>query len=170
MSASDSNDPVPAGSNASPPVPTDGRLLGLDYGSKRVGVAVCDPEQRIATPLDVIHRHTAETDIAALRSIVGDYVVKGIVVGLPVHMSGDEGEKAREARTFGDAMGRALNLPVCYHDERFTTSLADEQMRAAGMNRRQRQGRLDQVAAQLMLQSYIDAVDRDQAPISYRHH
>ncbi len=144
--------------------PERGCLLGLDYGSKRVGVAVSDTGQTIATPLKVLQHDAA---IARhLKSIAVEYQVVGLVVGLPVHMSGDEGEKAELAREFGDRMAAALACPVVYHDERFTSKQADSAMAAAGLSRDKRKARIDMVAAQLMLQAFLDSARSGEAPAS----
>ncbi|HUG89797.1 MAG TPA: Holliday junction resolvase RuvX [Planctomycetaceae bacterium] len=148
--------------------PTTGRLLGLDYGSKRIGVAVSNDEQTIASPLELWARRTAVLDAARLRSLVQDYGIVGIVVGLPVHMSGAEGGKAREAKQFGRWAASASGQPVRFFDERFTTARAEEHLLSSGMTRRQRQARLDKLAAQIMLQAYLDAPHRGQAPADLR--
>ena len=147
----DSSEPnVPAG------FPTRGRLLGLDYGTKRVGLALSNLEQTIATPLELLTRRDERQDIRALQKAARDYSVTGLVVGLPVHMSGDEGEKAKEARAFGRWAAAAVNLPVAYCDERYTSAMADEQLRAAELSPKQRKARRDMLAAQILLQAFLD--------------
>ena len=140
-----------------PGFPSRGRLLGLDFGTKRLGVAVCDDEQRYAAPLRVVPRSSAAGDAVALRSIAAEYAAVGLVVGLPMHMSGDEGTKAKQAREFGTWASRALNLPVTYWDERHTSTVAGGYLLSAGVTQKQRKGLLDAVAAQLILQRYLDA-------------
>jgi len=144
--------------------PASGCLLGLDYGTKRVGIAVCDYEQRIASPLDNYSRVNSAADAAHLNSIVEQYRATGLVVGLPVHMSGDEGEKAQEARRFADWASDATGLPVKFQDERFTTSRAESAMKAAGLGPKKRKQRLDKVAAQMLLQAFLDRGERQSAP------
>jgi len=145
-------------------LPAYGALLGLDYGTKRVGIAVSTPEQTIASPLEVYGRWNEEADAAHLSELVADYRVVGLVVGLPVHMSGDEGEKAKEARLFGRWAGKVTGLPVQFWDERFTTVMANDCLKEAHLSRNQRKARLDKVAAQIMLQSFLDTNDRTQTP------
>lgn len=137
-------------------VPREGRLLGLDYGTKRVGVALSTPEQNLASPLENYTRFTPEADAAFLCRLVEEYRIVGLVVGLPVHMSGDEGQKAREAREFGAWAAAATGLPVAYQDERYTTVIAEEALISAGLSRKKRQQRLDKLAAQIMLQAFLD--------------
>jgi putative Holliday junction resolvase len=149
-------------------VPSEGRLLGLDYGTRRIGVAVSDDRQIIASPLE---NHTRSGDDALgrfLTRLVSEYAITGIVVGLPVHMSGDEGGKAAEARTFGAWVSQVTACPVAYWDERFTSSLADEYLRAAGVRPGRRKELRDKLAAQIILQSFIDSRDRTRAPASLR--
>lgn len=153
---------------ASPSFPEQGRLLGLDYGTKRMGLALSNPEQTMATPLENYTRRDKLQDERFLRKTVEDYRVVGLIVGLPVHMSGDEGEKAREARAFGQWAAAAVNRPVRFHDERFTTSQADEYLLAASLTRKQRQSRRDMLAAQILLQSYLDSPHRDAAPANFQ--
>ncbi|MCL4110398.1 UNVERIFIED_CONTAM: hypothetical protein GTU68_025410 [Idotea baltica] len=144
--------------------PTTGRLIGLDYGTKRVGIAVCDHEQWIASPLDNYTRINRNTDADYITAVANEYHATGLVVGLPVHMSGDEGEKAQEARKFGEWAASATGLPVRFQDERYTTSRAEDAMRAAGLSAKQRKQRLDKVAAQMLLQAFLDRTERESAP------
>ena len=163
-------EPAPeAADNAETSKPSDtfpltGCLLGLDYGTKRVGIAICDFEQRIASPLNNYSRSNSTADAVHLKTIASEYRAAGLVVGLPVHMSGDEGEKAKEARRFAEWASDATGLPVRFQDERFTTSRAEEAMRAAGLSTKKRKQRLDKVAAQMVLQAFLDRDERESAP------
>lgn len=133
------------------------RLLGVDYGSVRVGLAVSDPERRIASPLDTYTRRDREQDGRYFAALVEAETIGRIVVGLPVHMSGQEGAKAQEARAFGDWLAKVTQLPVVFSDERYTTVEAEAHLQSAGLSRKQRKSRRDRVAAQILLQSYLDA-------------
>jgi len=137
-------------------VPRQGRLLGLDYGTHRIGTALSTPDQTIASPLENYTLRSDAADAAFLRDQVREYRVVGLVVGLPIRSQGEEGAKAREARQFGEWAARVTSLPVVYADERFTTAAAEDLLREAGLNRRQRKARLDKLAAQLMLQAFLD--------------
>jgi putative Holliday junction resolvase len=132
-------------------------LLGVDYGTVRVGLAICDSERIIASPLSIYQRRDATRDGEYFRKLVESEQVVGLVVGLPVHMSGDEGGKAKEARAFGDWLANITGLPVEYWDERYTTIDAENHLRGAGLSRERRKERLDKVAAQILLQAYLDA-------------
>ncbi len=151
-------------SNLPPTVPTQGTLLGLDYGTKRIGVAVSTHEQNIASPLENYTRRNKREDAEFLNRIARDYRAAGVVVGLPVHMSGDEGTKAREARAFGTWVAQVLKLPVVFWDERFSSAMAELYLQHAEISRKKQQHRLDKVAAQVMLQSFLDAEDRLRPP------
>jgi len=133
------------------------RLLGVDFGTVRVGLAICDPERVIASPLATYPRKDAEKDAAFFRSLIQAEDVGGLVVGLPLHMSGDEGGKAAEARTFGNWLAEVTSVPAVFWDERYTTAVAEDHLRAAGLSYEKRKSRLDRVAAQILLQSYLDA-------------
>lgn len=146
------------------PFPDAGRLLGIDYGTKRLGFAVSNAEQTIASPIENYTRQSPEVDARKLKQNVADYGVQGIVIGLPVHMSGDEGGKAGEARAFGRWVEKTTQLPIRYWDERYTSSIAEMHLLSAELSKKQRKARLDKLAAQIMLQTYLDAPDRTARP------
>jgi putative Holliday junction resolvase len=138
-------------------VSTPTRLLGVDFGRVRVGLAVSDPERRIASPLATYARKDRERDAAWFRRLAEEEGAGGLVVGLPLHNDGSEGEKAREARAFGAWLAAVTGLPVVFWDERFTTVEAEGFLLSAGLTNRRRKERRDRVAAQILLQSYLDA-------------
>jgi putative Holliday junction resolvase len=133
------------------------RLLGVDYGQVRVGLAVSDPDRKFAFPLATYERQGPGRDAACFRTLVEQECIGGLVVGLPVHLSGREGQKATEARTFGAWLARTTGLPVVFFDERFTTVLAEAALWEAGLTHKKRKARRDKVAAQMLLQAYLDA-------------
>jgi len=133
------------------------RLLGLDYGSVRIGLAVCDASRVIASPLEVRERQSSDADAAYFRSIVEREQIGGLVVGLPLHTTGREGTKAHESRVFGEWLKSVTGLPVIYADERFTTAFAESALWSAGLTHKKRKARRDAVAAQMMLQAFLDA-------------
>jgi putative Holliday junction resolvase len=156
------SDPEPAGV---PPVVQSatsnlqskmGRLLAVDTGAVRVGLAVCDPDRTVASPLETYTRRSAEKDAAFFARLVKEERIVGLVVGLPVHMNGDEGVKAKEARAYGAWLTTVTGLPVAYHDERCTTAAAEDMLWAAGLTHKQRKARRDKLAATLILQGYLD--------------
>jgi putative Holliday junction resolvase len=139
------------------PVAGGRRLLGVDFGQVRVGLAVSDPDRKFAFPLATYERRGAERDAAYFRGLVAAEEVGGLVVGLPVHLDGREGVKAGEARAFGCWLAQATGLPVVFYDERFTTAEAEAALWSAGLSHKRRKARRDRVAAQLLLQAYLDA-------------
>jgi putative Holliday junction resolvase len=133
------------------------RLLGVDYGSVRVGLAISDAGRLIASPLTTYERRSAEQDAAFFRGVVNDEGIGQLVVGLPVHLGGREGLKAGEARAFGQWLGEVTGLPVVFWDERFTTVQAEQFLQEAGLTSKRRKRRRDRVAAQILLQTYLEA-------------
>jgi len=134
-----------------------GRLLGVDYGTVRVGLAVSDPDRIIASPLATYTRRDAEADADYFREVVASESIIGLVVGLPAHLSGREGQKAAEARAFGDWLAQITGLPLVFYDERFTTVQAESALWQAGLTHKRRKDRRDRVAAQMLLQAYLNA-------------
>ena len=147
-----------------PDFPEEGRLLGVDYGTKRVGLAVSSPDQKFAGPLENYTRRTEPLDAKHFTQVVSENRIKGLVIGLPVHLSGDEGEKAVESRAFGQWLAELTGLPIRFWDERFTSARAEEALLEAGLSKKKRKARLDKLAAQFMLQAYLDAPDREKTP------
>ena len=134
-----------------------GALLGVDFGRVRVGLAVSDPDRKIAFPLATYQRRDAARDAAYFRTLVSGESAGGLVVGLPVHLDGREGAQAAGARAFGRWLGEVTGLPVVFWDERFTTAEAESALWEAGLTHKRRKARRDRVAAQILLQAYLDA-------------
>jgi putative Holliday junction resolvase len=134
-----------------------GRILGIDFGLKRIGAAISDPGRSIAFPMEVYQRASPERDAAHYRSIVAEESVERIVVGLPVHASGIASELSRQARNFGGWLARVTGRPVAFQDERYTSVEAEDLMRSHGLKRKGRKARRDMLAAQILLQTYLDA-------------
>ena len=133
------------------------RLLGLDIGEARVGVAVSDPGRTIASPLAVLDARMLARSVAPLRDLVEGYEAVGLVVGLPLGMSGSEGPQAAHVRDVAARYGRELHLPVTFADERLSSKSASRAMSGGGMSTKRQRGRLDMVAAALILQTYLDS-------------
>ena len=133
------------------------RLLGVDFGQVRVGLAISDPDRKFAFPLTTYQRRGADRDAAYFRDLAAREEVGTLVVGLPVHLDGREGVKAAEARAFGHLLAQTTGLPVVFYDERFTTTEAEAALWAAGLTHKRRKARRDRVAAQILLQAYLDA-------------
>jgi putative holliday junction resolvase len=131
-----------------------GRRLGVDVGSVRVGVALCDPDGLVATPLVTLARDGGS--VAAVAALVAEHGAVGVVVGLPRTLAGREGPAAEAAREFGDALAAALDVPVDYSDERLTTVVATRQLRGSGVKGRRQRAVVDQAAAVAILQGWLD--------------
>lgn len=134
-----------------------GRLLGVDPGEVRVGLAVSDANRTLASPLTTYVRRDRQRDAAFFARLVVEEEITGIVVGLPLQADGREGEQARAARQLGAWLAEVTGRPVVYWDERFTTVEAEAALWQAGLTHRRRRERRDRVAAQLVLQAYLDA-------------
>ncbi|MCL5959114.1 MAG: Holliday junction resolvase RuvX [Chloroflexi bacterium] len=132
------------------------RLVGLDVGDKRIGVSLSDPEGLIAQNLTVIHRTALARDLQTLGNLVREHEVEKLVIGLPRRLDGTLGTQAEKVQAFGDKVSRALGVPVTYWDERLTTAQAERMLIEAGVKREARKGRIDAVAATLLLQNYLD--------------
>jgi putative Holliday junction resolvase len=133
------------------------RCLGLDLGSKRIGVALCDPEERVATPLTVVERSKSRAhDHANIAKLVAEYEVEAVVVGLPLNMSGKVTAAAQSAKEETEQLRAALGIPVHLHDERLTTVTADRSLMEMEMKADARRRVVDKVAAAVMLQAYLD--------------
>ncbi|MBX3444421.1 MAG: Holliday junction resolvase RuvX [Planctomyces sp.] len=166
MSAESPFDPPPGTPGSAAPgsagdIPAAGRLLGIDYGTKRLGFAISTPEQSIASPLENYTRRGPKQDAEALRRVATEYRIVGLIVGLPLHMGGEEGVKAGESRRFAAWAAGILNCPVALQDERCTTAVAEDILRDAGVPRSKWKQRLDKLAAQILLQSFLDSRSRD---------
>ena len=158
-----SNLPTTESSPALVPVP--GALLGLDFGTKRLGVAVCNSDQTVAVPVETWQvRNIPEQNIKHLRELVEDYRAVGFVIGLPVRLDGVEGDQAQVVRRFGKWLSENTRRPVAFWDERHSSSQAELLLWQQGISPEQGKDRLDKLAAQIILQSFLDAPDRTLAP------
>jgi putative Holliday junction resolvase len=133
------------------------RILALDHGTKRIGVALSDELGWTAQPLETFERRTLERDIAHIRELVQTHNVERVLLGLPLRLNGEEGPAARSVREFVTRLGEALPVPVVTWDERMTTKAAEELLIAADVSRKKRRGAVDRVAAAILLQSYLEA-------------
>lgn len=139
-----------------PGLPASGRLAGIDYGTVRIGVAITDPERRLASPYEVLNRRDRSQESRFFQRLVSEEGIVGFVVGLPVHSHGGESEKSREARRFGDWLGQVTSRVVVYFDERFTTVVAEQLLNSAGLTSQRRKERRDKLAAQILLTAFLE--------------
>jgi len=133
------------------------KVLGVDYGAVRVGLAVSDPERKFSFPLEVRQRRGRDEDAAFFRALVEREEIGSVVVGLPVHLDGRESRESAQARAYGAWLAQVTGLPVSHYDERFTSVQAEGALWDAGLTHAKRKQRRDKVAAQMMLQAYLDA-------------
>ena len=137
------------------------RILGLDYGTKTVGVAVSDPLMLTAQGVEIIRRkeeNKLRQTLARIEELVGEYDISLIVLGLPKHMNNSEGIRAESTMEFKEKLERRLGLEVVMWDERLTTVAADRTMMEAGVRRENRKEYVDMLAAQFILQGYLDSL------------
>lgn len=134
-----------------------GRVLGLDVGERRIGVAISDPLGLTAQRLDVIERRGTEQDVQTIRSLVTAHQPEAVVVGLPLTMRGTVGTQAKRVLAFVEQLRAAVACPVHVLDERLTTAQGQRALLETDASRRTRKRLIDQVAAQLILQAYLDA-------------
>ena len=133
------------------------RVLALDLGDRRIGVAVSDPTRTIAKPLLVLERKSRTEDFARLQEIIKAHSAGYLVVGLPVNLSGHEGQRAIWTRDYTAALSEFLQIEAELWDESFSTQDAEDSLRQRGISPRSQRSRIDAVAAALILQSYLDS-------------
>jgi len=134
-----------------------GRIAGIDFGTVRVGVAVSDADRTLASPLETHLRTSESADAEYFRSLVEREEIRLFVVGLPIHLSGEESQKSREARRFGQWLGTVTGVAVEFFDERFSSRQADQFLHEGGLTRKRRKKRRDMLAAQVMLAAYLES-------------
>jgi putative holliday junction resolvase len=132
------------------------RVLGLDVGDKRIGVAISDPLHVTAAGLETIARQTLDADVERIADIARRHHVKEIIIGMPVDMDGTHGEQAQKVMGFGKKLARATGLPVIYEDERLTTIGAIRTLTVQGIKAGPNQDHVDMQAAAIILQKHLD--------------
>ncbi len=138
--------------------PDNGPLLGLDLGSKTIGIAICDPARTLATPVTVIQRTKFTKDAEELLALAKTRKIVGLVLGLPLNMDGTEGPRAQSTRAFARNLSRLTELPIMFQDERLSTAAAEDDLIAQGMRRDKRAKVIDAVAASHILASALDGL------------
>ena len=143
-----------------------GRLAGIDYGTVRIGVAITDFEQRLASPYENYTRRGELADARYFRELADAERIERFVVGLPVHLSGNESAKSLEARRFGEWLAKVTGRPIEFFDERYTSSEAERLLLDMGLTKKRRKERLDKLAAQILLTAYLESQSREAPPRS----
>jgi putative Holliday junction resolvase len=136
--------------------PPRGALIGLDLGTKTIGVAVSDPDRRLAAGVTTIARKTFTKDVQQLLALAAERAAVGIVLGLPVNMDGSEGPRAQSTRAFARNLAKLTELPIALWDERLSTAAVERDLIAADVSRAKRAAVIDQHAAAYILQGALD--------------
>ncbi|MEA3470423.1 MAG: Holliday junction resolvase RuvX [Thermodesulfobacteriota bacterium] len=132
------------------------RILGLDYGRKRIGVAICDEMGVVARSLCAIERKGLEKDMAEIKRLAGEFNVEKIVIGYPLTLDGKEGIQCKRVSKFAEMLEERLSLPIVKWDESLSTKEAEDILIEADMCRKKRRKRVDKLAAAIILQRYLD--------------
>ncbi len=138
-------------------LPRVGRIAGIDFGTVRIGIAITDPSQTIASPLEIYHRKTAALEEAYFRDLTQREQIVGFVVGLPVHLDGNSSQISVLAEEFGKWLTLTTKVPVVWFDERFTSHAASELIAGAKLTSKRRKALLDKLAAQVLLTAFLDS-------------
>ena len=137
--------------------PTTGRVAAVDFGTVRIGIAICDPDRILASPLEVHPAANWKDDGGYFRSLIQDESIAAFVVGLPIHCDGGESDKSKQCREFAQWLAAETDLPVRLFDERFTTAAAKQRMSAGRYSRKGKKQRVDAIAALVLLESFLEA-------------
>ena len=137
-----------------------GRILAVDFGRRRIGLAVCDELQMTTTGLPTLYVRNIDEGIAGVAQVVDIERVEQVVVGLPLNMDGSPGEMARAAEVFAQSLGRICDTPICLFDERLSSAGAQNEMRMMGIKNQKRKGAVDRIAAVLILETYLQHIGR----------
>jgi putative holliday junction resolvase len=135
------------------------RILALDYGTKRIGVALSDELGWTAQPLETLNRRTLDRDIAHIVSLVATHEVGQVLLGFPIQLDGREGPAIQAMRQFHARLEQGVTVPVILWDERLTTKAAEDLLIAADVSRKKRKGVVDRIAASILLQSYLASLE-----------
>jgi putative pre-16S rRNA nuclease len=141
-------------------LPPSGKLLGLDLGTKTIGIAVSDGLRYSATPLETIARTKFTADAERLKVLIAENAIVGVVLGLPLNMDGSEGPRAQSTRAFARNLGKLIDLPIAFWDERLSTSAVTRTLIAADIRRNRRAEVIDKLAASYILQGALDRLRR----------
>jgi putative Holliday junction resolvase len=143
-----------------PLLPARGPLIGLDLGTKTIGVAASDPDRRLATGVTTVARKAFRADAAALLALAAERRAAGLVLGLPINMDGSEGPRAQSARAFARNLEKLTRLPIGLWDERLSTAAVERDLISADVSRAKRAQVIDQHAAAFILQGALDRLAR----------
>jgi putative Holliday junction resolvase len=150
--------PAPVGPlvDLAPALGARGALIGLDLGTKTIGVAASDPDRRLATGVETVTRKTFTADAQRVLALAAERAAAGFVLGLPINMDGSEGPRAQSTRAFARNLAKLTDLPIAFWDERLSTAAVERDLIAADMSRARRAEVIDQHAAAFILQGALD--------------
>lgn len=132
------------------------RILAIDFGEKRIGIAISDPLKIIAQPLTFIKRKSIEEDINKIKNIINEYAVEEILFGLPLRTNGEEGTEVKKVKEFAKILNKNVNVKINFWDERWTTKQAEEVLTLFDTSRKKKKKNIDRISAAIILQSYLD--------------
>jgi putative Holliday junction resolvase len=141
-------------------LPARGALIGLDLGTRTIGVSASDPDRKLATGVETIARKTFTADAARVLALAAERSAVGFVLGLPINMDGSEGPRAQSTRAFARNLGKLTELPIALWDERLSTVAVERELIAADVSRKKRAAVIDQHAAAFILQGALDRLSR----------
>ena len=148
-------------------LPPRGVLIGLDFGTKTIGVAASDPDRRVAAPVETISRQRFNLDARRILDLAAERRAAGLVLGLPINMNGSEGPRAQATRAFARNLARLTELPIALWDERLSTAAVERALMAADASRAKRKNVIDQHAAAYILQGALDRLSRERPSEPY---
>lgn len=137
-------------------LPKTGRLLGFDLGTKTIGLALSDPGRAIASPLKTLKKAKFSKDIEAIKALVAEYAIQGLVIGLPINLDGSHGPRAQATRAFARNLEGHMSLPILFWDERLSTAAVNRTLIDADRSRARRSELVDKMAASYILQGALD--------------
>jgi putative Holliday junction resolvase len=132
------------------------RFLGLDYGGRRVGVAISDPQGLIARPLDTLIVSSMKNTVEQVKNLIDENEIAGIVIGLPLNLSGQPSDLSQEAELFGSNLEKEIKQPIYFEDERFSSKQAEQVLHSHGKKIKGNKGIIDRISAAIILQSFLD--------------
>ena len=132
-------------------------MAGVDYGTVRIGLSICDPSRTWTNPLETVHRQTESKEAPLFQKLVHDHQIAAWVVGLPIHCDGRDSSKAKEAREFARWLAETTQRPVRFVDERYSTAMANRLLREAELTHKKRKKQIDKIAALVILDTYLES-------------
>lgn len=141
--------------------PATGRLAGVDFGTVRIGISLCDPSRTWTSPLETYNRRSLDQDLKYFLRITKENQIGGWVLGLPIHCDGRESAKSTQVRAFAKWLRDETERPVRFVDERYTTALANRMLRDAELSHKKRKKQVDKIAAHIILETYLESSRQD---------